>query len=149
MTKEEYQEALLVELEKNKLEISEKFDLLLGKITDKITGIYIGIFTSQDGDGMFSIHANAEGPDLYVRQKEIEEFAWLFDPRISPGKIEPFVPTFYDPFSTGFCVNDCIVDLVSTWFVENFSNKTFPEGVSFTIVSSEGYGTLTPIKLNK
>ena len=148
MTEPEYKQSLLTELEKNKLVISEKLDDLLENISEKITGIYIGIFPSQDGDGMFSIYANAEGKDLYVRQQEIKEYASLFDPKISPGKIEPFIPTF-DPFNVGFNVNDCLLDVVSNWFYSRFSKKQYPKGVTFVIVGRDDYGTITPIVLQK
>jgi hypothetical protein len=149
MTRADYELELLTELEKNKQDISTMLDMLLENISEKIKGIYIGIFPSQDGDGMFSIHANADGPDLYVRQQEIKEYASLFNPIILPGKIEPFVPTFYDPFNVEFDVNECLVDLVANWFYSNFSGKVYPQGVTFSIVGAEDYGTVTPLFLQK
>lgn len=146
MNKSEFENQIKIELTKNLSQISAQFDGLLGSLTEKIRGIYIGVFPSQDGDGFFNIHANADGPDLYVRQKEIQEFAELFGPKHTPNGIDPFIPTL-DPFNNDFDVNDCVVDTVANWVKENFSDKNFPEGVTFQIIGDEMYGTITPITL--
>ncbi|MEO9532686.1 MAG: DUF6389 family protein [Crocinitomicaceae bacterium] len=147
MGKPEFENQLKAELEKNKSSISINIDQLISNLTEKISGINIGIFTSQDGDGMFSIYANAIGPDLYVRQKEIKEYANLFDPKFTSNGIEPYIPTVDDPFEVDFDVNDCIVDLVALWLKASFSSKSFPDGAEFQIVGNDGYGTVTPLSL--
>lgn len=148
MTKQEFEKQLHESLEKNKSEISKNLDRLIQNLTDKITGIGIGIFPSQDGDGYFNIYTNANGPDLYVRQQEIKEFANLFNPQFSQNGIEPFIPIVDDPFDIEFDVNDSIVDNVSKWFQSTFSDKKYPENVSFKIYGSDGYGTLGTLDLS-
>jgi hypothetical protein len=149
MTKSEFENLLLPELEKNKANISEKFDQLIQNLSKSIVGIDIMIFTSQDGDGFFNIYANAQGPDLYVRQKEIEKFADLFEPKFTENGIEPYIPTVDDPFNVEFEVNDTIVDTVSKWIQINFANKNYPPGITFRVAGAEGYGTITPITLSE
>lgn len=147
MNESDFEKELIEALEQNKSSISDHLDGLIQNLTEKITGIDIGIFTSQDGDGHFSIYANAIGPDLYVRQKEIKEFANLFNPKYTTNGLEPHIPTL-DPFEVDFYVNDLIVDVVATWFQSSFSDKSYPENVVFRIVSPEDYGTVTPIELS-
>jgi hypothetical protein len=147
MDKLEFENQLKVELEKNKSEISTKIEKLKSNLTEKISGIDVGIFTSQDGDGMFSIYANALGTDLYVRQKEIQDYASLFDPKFTENGIEPYISTVEDPFDLDFDLNDCIVDTVAEWLKSICHSISFPEGISFQIIGTESYGTITPISL--
>jgi|GEM_PF-4862624 len=147
MNKSEYENQLLLELEKNKDNISEKLDCLIQNLTKDIVGIDIMIFASQEEDGYFSIYAHALGSDLYVRQKEIQNFASLFDPKFTEYGIEPYIPMIDATFDE-FEVNDPIVNTVSKWIQINFSKKNHPPNITFRVDGADGYGTITPIVIS-
>jgi hypothetical protein len=69
------------------------------------------IFPDQDGEGTFGVRVSLTGPDLYVLNKAIEEFADIIDVKHTPTGLEPNVPLM-DPFDSNFEVNDALSDVV-------------------------------------
>jgi hypothetical protein len=114
MTREEFQRQLLNELNKHKSVIAEKIDRLIENIPEKAKTLDLQLFPSQDGDGMFSICASVDGPDLYVLNKAIKDYAYLFDPIHTQEGISPHIPTI-GGIAVDFNVNDLVVDSVSHW----------------------------------
>src|ERR1700739_2329425 len=114
MIKEELQKQLLTELNKNESNVIEKINRLLKNIPVKAKMLNLQIFPSQDGDGMFSIYAGVDGPDLYVLSKAIKEYADIFNPKHTANGIVPYIPTIYNS-NVDYDVNDVIVDCTAKW----------------------------------
>jgi len=126
---------LSVELEKHSRHASKAIQLNLE------------IFTSQDGDGFFSIRANLEGPDLYVLNKAIDKVADIFDPKYVDGEITPYIPTV-DPFDIEYEANDVVVDSAAKWLSKLWGNLDVEKiSIPTFIIGHDEYGTTTPIQL--
>ncbi|WP_223789919.1 DUF6389 family protein [Marinicella meishanensis] len=142
-----FEEELKEVLEKNSQNALNALNTLFKNIPAKATEIDINIFTSQDGDGFFSIRADLNGPDLYVLNKEIKDCADIFDPRIIDGEIIPYVPTV-DPFDTELEINDIVVDCAAAWIASIWPkvNKQSCQ-LPVSIIGHDEYGTTTPLTL--
>lgn len=117
-------------------------------LPEKAEGLEFGVHPSQDPDGMFSVVVHLVGPDLYVLNKAIDGNRRLFDVRYEGQKVVPSVPVF-DPNEVDFELNDVIVDTTVNWLRALWSEfGELKRAIPVTIFGEDGYGTLTPVKLN-
>ena len=114
MTSDQFQKELLFELNKHESLTIRKIEKLLEHIPEKAKVLEFSISPSEDGDGIFGIYANVDGPDLYVLNKTMQDYAAIFNIKHTPEGIIPYVPTV-DPFDEEFDVNDSVVECVSKW----------------------------------
>jgi hypothetical protein len=123
----------------------------LGSILDHLPqmtrAIEIEVFPDQDGEGTFSVRVGLDGPDLYVLNKAIGEWAELFSVRHTEHGLEPSVPLM-DPFEESFQVNDAVVDCAAEWLQGVWRALGDPNvEVPITVVGHDDYGTITPLTL--
>ena len=115
----------------------------------KTRAMNIEVFPDQDGEGTFTIRVGLDGPDLYVLNKAIDEWADLFDVRLTRTGLEPAVPLM-EPGAESFDVNDAIVDCSARWLQQVWESIDNPQlDVPVTVVGHEGYGTVTPLVLHR
>lgn len=147
MTEAEFQRQLLNELDKHETDVIDRINLLLENIPSNSKSLDLGIFPSQDGDGMFSIYASVDGPNLFVLIKSLEKYASIFAPKHTANGIIPFIPNV-DRRMVDFEVNDVVVDCVAKWLLGIWqkTNKNKLQVPTY-IIADEDYGTITPIEL--
>ncbi|PME31439.1 hypothetical protein BCV39_22365 [Vibrio sp. 10N.286.55.E10] len=146
-----FEEELNIELLKHSDSAISLLRRLFENIPSNAREVHIEIFPSQDGDGLFSVYVSLDGPDLYVLNKSIQEFASIFDPKCIGTKIEPYIPTI-DPFDAdvGFDVNDVVVDCAAKWVQLIWSQiGDLEPSLPVRVFGQDGYGSLTPIDLRK
>lgn len=140
--------------------LSEVFSEHLGIAADRLVetikhlptktrAMHIEVFPDQDGEGTFTIRVVLDGSDLYALNKAIDEWADLFDVRLTRTGLEPPVPLM-EPGAESFDVNDTIVDCSARWLQMVWESIGSPRvDVPVTVVGHEGYGTVTPLVLHK
>lgn len=117
-------------------------------LPEKTESIEMMIFPDQDGEGTFSLRISLTGPDLYVLNNAITDFANIIDVKHTPEGLMPNVPLM-DPFDSNFEVNDALCDVVCEWLEAIWKlSETDKLELPVTIVADEGYGTKLPKKLN-
>lgn len=148
MTQSEFRAALQAVLAEHSSEAARRIQSTLTRIPPQARALAFEVFTSQDGEGMFSVRAALDGPDLYLLNKAIDQTADIFEVQMLETGLEPAVP-MVDRDEVDFEVNDTIVDTVAAWL----------RGVWATVDSSrlripvhidghDGYGTITPLQLH-
>lgn len=129
-----FEEELSSELAKHSGSIASSLKELFAKLPENTREIHIEVFANQDGDGMFSVYVSLEGPDMYVLNKSIEEYACLFEPKYVGTTIKPYIPTV-DPFEVDFEVNDVVVDCVANWIKSIWERpKVLPSSIPVIVV---------------
>ena len=89
-----------------------------------------------------------DGPDLYVINKGIEDCALLFDTKMVDGELVPAMPLM-DPFDEDFSVHATLTDCAADWLTAVWDGVDHHAiRIPVTIVSHDGYGSRTPIKLS-
>ncbi|MCH8045674.1 MAG: hypothetical protein IID44_18340 [Planctomycetes bacterium] len=120
---------------------------VLRNLPAKTRGIDIEVFPDQDGEGTFSVRVGLDGPDLYVLNKAIDEWADLFCVRHTEKGLEPPVPLM-EPGAESFEVNDIVVDCAAEWVQAVWQALGDPQPtVPVTVVGHDDYGTVTPLIL--
>lgn len=84
---------------------ANRLSQIIKHLPAKTCSIDVNVFPDQDGEGTFTIRVGLDGPDLYVLNKAIDEWADLFDVRHTSTGLEPPVP-LVEPGAEGFEVND-------------------------------------------
>ena len=145
MDKDRYRLELLRILHAHSERAQETLHQLKLALPDKAVSVQIGIHPSQDPDGIFSVVAHLDGPDIYVMTKAIDGCRVLFEVRFQDGVLVPDVPTF-DPFSTAceFEINDVIVDTAAEWLEDLWARfEGLAPGVSVFVFGEDGYGSFS------
>ncbi|MDW3194668.1 MAG: DUF6389 family protein [Cytophagales bacterium] len=148
MNEEEYRKALLEVLIGLEQQVIDQLKLAIQRLPEKTRGIELMIFPDQDGEGTFSLRVVLEGPDSFVLNKAISDYADLISVRHTSGGLVPEVPLM-DPFDVEFEVNDVLSDVIGDWLSkvwENVDNTALKLPV--TIVADEEYGHDLPMQLN-
>ncbi len=148
MEENEYKIELRKVLDENSANAIKRLNSTLKIIPEKSKSIELMIFPDQDGEGTFGVRISLTGPDLYVLNKAIEDYANIIDVKHTSNGLEPNVPMM-DPFDSNFEVNDALSDIVGEW-LKSIWNQAEARNINLpvTIVADEGYGTILPIKLN-
>ncbi|WBU64592.1 DUF6389 family protein [Paracoccus aerodenitrificans] len=116
-------------------------------LPEKTRSVRIMVHVPQDAEGMFSVVVHLDGPDLFVLNKAIGDFRYLFDVRVVNGAITPDVPLF-DPFDQPFSVNDAIVDIAMVWVKELWATfGGMKVHLPVTIEGEDGFGSTPTISL--
>jgi hypothetical protein len=109
--------------------------------------IELMIFVDQDGEGFLTVRVTLDGPDLYTINKTINDCALLFDTKMVDGEMVPRMPLM-DPFDEDFSVHDTLTNCAADWLTALWDGVDHHSiGIPVTIVSHDGYGSRTPIKL--
>lgn len=145
LTEREYSSQLINSIDSHKDPVLERISKLLSVIPEKATGLDITIFPSQDWDGTFNIYANIEGPDLFVLQKNIEEYASIFSIKHTENGIEPKVP-YLEPNRQAFEVNEVLTNSIGKWLFDILKEVDLSKvSIPIKICSDEGWGETLPI----
>lgn len=120
MTEEDYKKKLIEALDREKVSIILNLNSFLQKIPSEAVRVNIIISPSQDGEGDFCIHGGLNGPDLYVLNKEAEDWTNILDIKHGTNGFEPDFP-MVDPFSVDFYVNDIIEKVFAKWLDDHWS----------------------------
>lgn len=149
MTAEEYRTALKEVLKSHEPLALEQLRAIKKHLPEKAAQLIVGIHPGQSEEGFFDVMVHLEGPDRYVLNKHIEVYRSLFAVQCIDGNMKPDVPMFSQA-STGFSVNDMIVDTCMDW-IENLWAKFGGVGIPAMIFAEDGYGSvdskplLTPV----
>ncbi len=147
MDKHTLEEELNRELEKHSNTAKNAIQVVLNALPEKAKQLNFEIFPAQDGDGFFTIRVILDGPDLYVLNKSISEFANIFDPKYIDGEISPYIPTV-DPFDIDYEANDVIVNCAANWLANLWNGLNISKvSIPVYVVGHNDYGTVTPRKL--
>jgi len=147
MDEKTYRYQLSSDLQLHTAEAARRIRHVLKNLPPRTRSVELIVFPTQDGDGTFSIRASLEGPDLYVLNKAIKEFADIFDVIYTEGGVEPEVP-LVNPFDTGFQVNDAIADCAAQWLQQVWRTlEDVKPSIPITILADSDCATLTPIVL--
>ena len=148
MTESEFTSALRAVLDSHSVRVTSTMRQLLAALPAKAQSLNFEVFPSQDGEGDFSIRANLDGPDLYVLNKAINEYADLFVVRWTETGVDPPVPIVAST-TTEFEVNDVVVDCAASWLRDVWESLGDVEcSIPIRIVGHDDYGTSTPIDLH-
>lgn len=147
MTRSEFQATLRAVLADHARDAANRIQLTLARIPPKALALEFEIFTSQDGEGMFSVRMGLEGPDAYLLNKAIDESADIFKVKMLEEGYVPPVP-MVDPDAVEFDVNDTIVDTVAVWLQSVWSTvNSSALRIPVRIDGHDDYGTVTPLQL--
>jgi len=146
MNSVEFGTALREELAKHSAEAARRIGEILARIPAKARSLDLEVFPSQDGDGFFGVRASFDGPDLYVLNKPIDQFADIIEPKYTEAGVVPAIPLLDTP-NAGFAVNDVVVDSVATWLKSVWESLDSSARIPVRVVGHDGYGTITPLAL--
>ncbi len=147
MQEDQYISELIEVLQAQSEKASTCMKRVLERVPEKAQMLNFEIFPDQDGEGAFSVHANVDGPDLFVLNKQIESVASIFDVVHTPTGFEPSVPML-DPFETEFDYENVVVDCVAHWVKQLWGDQDNRNiFIPVAIVGHEGAGNATPIYL--
>jgi hypothetical protein len=122
-----------------------QLDGIRNTLSQKAKSVEVGIHLPQDEEGFFSIVVHPIGPDLFVLNKSIEPYRYLFDVRFIDGKLQPEVPLF-EPDDVSFSVNDVIVDVSMGW-LKHLWEQSGGVGLPAQAFGEDGYGSVGSIRL--
>ncbi|MCU7811451.1 MAG: hypothetical protein KZQ77_09455 [Candidatus Thiodiazotropha sp. (ex Notomyrtea botanica)] len=147
MDEQTFELQLNAELVKHSDNAKNAMQRIIDSLPEKARQLNLEIFGAQDGDGLFSIRANLDGPDLYVLNKTIDHVADIFDPKYVNGEITPYIPTV-DPFDIEYEANDVVVDCAAKWLSQLWEQLVIAQvHIPVFIIGHDEYGTITPIQL--
>lgn len=148
MKETKYKIELQKVLNENSQESINKLNSVIPLIPEKTRSVQIIIFPDQDGEGTFGVRVVLDGPDLFVLNKVIKDFADIIDVVHTPKGLVPPVPLM-DPFNSKFEVNDVLSDVVGEW-VGSIWGQINSESITvpITLVSDDGWGTIFPKSLS-
>ena len=148
MKETKYRLELRKVLDENTQEAVNKLNTIIPLLPLKTKSVQIMIFPEQDGEGTFGVRVLLDGPDLFVLNKTIKDFADLINVRHTPKGLTPPVPLL-DPFKSKFEVNDVLSDVVGDW-VYTLWDQVDSEilEVPITLVAEAGWGSIFPKSLN-
>lgn len=147
MNQEAFKQELEEVLSKHNENAIQRINKVLNILPIKTKSVYLMVFPSQDGDGNFSVSVNLDGQDLYILNKQIQEYSEIFSPKYVYSEINPYIPTV-DPFNLDFEVNDTVANIVVEWLALLWKNvKSENVIIPVYICVDEDYGSTPFIKI--
>ncbi|MGY0653054.1 DUF6389 family protein [Luteimonas sp. A537] len=147
MTRSDYIRDIQIILDAHSREAASRVLAVLGLVPPKATAVTIDVHVDQDGEGFLGVRVGLAGPDLFVLNRAISPHAQLFDTRMTTTGLEPPLPLM-EPLGEDFSVQDTLTDCAAIWVTAVWAQAKPQEfNLPVTVMSSEGYGTITPIKL--
>jgi hypothetical protein len=140
MTADEYKTALQSILSAHVQPVLARLAIIKQSLPQKARQVMVGVHPGQSEEGFFDIVVHLDGPDLYVLQKAIAPYRFLFEVKCIDGQMQPDVPMF-DPNEAAFSVNDAIVDTCTEW-VECLWQQLGGVGLPALVFGEDGYGTV-------
>lgn len=147
MTRDKYIKEVGTVLEAHRPHAATELAAALALVPPKAKRITLDIFVDQDGEGFLDVRVGLDGPDLHVLGKAIEPHAQLFETRMTEDGLTPPLPLM-DPFGEEFSVHDTLTDCAASWIASLWRQLSPSVGLPVVVQSPEGYGSITPIKLN-
>lgn len=120
MTEKAYKEELNKSIDKEKDLILRNLNSFLQQVPPEAIRVNIIISPSQDGDGSFCIHGGLNGPNLYVLNKQIEDWNTIIVIKNTSLGFDLDFPML-DPFSLDFYANDVIDQVFIKWFDDHWN----------------------------
>lgn len=141
MNQDRFKQELAEVLLKHSENAVQRINKVLTFLPAETKSVSIMISLNQDGDGDFSVYISLDGPDLYVLNKQIQEYFEIFSPTYNKSGLNPYIPTV-DPFDVDFEVNDTVADVVVEW-LSSLWKKVKSENVTVPvyICVDEDYGS--------
>lgn len=125
----------------------QRISKVLSILPIETKSVSIMVSPNQDGDGCFSVFLSLDGHDLYVLNKQIQDYFEIFSPKYSNSGLNPYIP-IVDPFNVDFDVNDIVADIVVKWLILLWKNiKSDNINVPVFIYIDEDYGSTPFVKL--
>lgn len=149
MKQSEYIQAVSVVLDAFSEDVRKKIGDLGPRIPASTRNAEITIYVDDDGEGFLSVRVQLDGPDLYVLNKQIRDYAELFATRMVDTEMVPPLPLM-EPDAYEFSVQHTLADCAADWLAgiwKKVDSDLFKIPVS--IVAHDDYGTRTPIILRK
>jgi hypothetical protein len=140
MTADEYKAVLKSVLQVHSQSALERLNTIKQSLPQKARQVMVGVHPGQSEEGFFDIVVHLDGPDLYVLNKAIAPYRFLFEVKCIDGQMQPDVPMF-DPDEAVFSVNDAIVDTCMEW-VEGLWQRLGGVVLPAFVFGEEGYGTV-------
>jgi hypothetical protein len=148
MTREEYIQRVESVLSEHTVRAASRLGAALARVPSKAQKVEIEIFVDQDGEGFLDVRVGLVGPDLFVLNRAVADYAELFGTRMTPTGLDPALPLM-EPSVESFSVHDTLTDCAASWLATVWSQT---QRASFrlpvSVVSHEGYGTTTPFDLS-
>ena len=94
-------------------------------LPSKTERLLIGVHLSQDEEGGFHIRMHAAGPDQYVLNRAIAEWAVLFEGRTFAFVGTPANMPMFDPFDLPFPVAETLVEESIAWLERLWARAAF------------------------
>ncbi len=149
MNESAYRSSLLSVLAGHSEDAGRRIRLLMENLPPKARSVEFNVLPWQDGEGGFSIRANLDGPDLYVLNKAIDEYAEIFRVIHAQSGFVPDVPMM-NGYGEDFDVCNVIVDCAAHWLRSVWQTlRDMQPSIPVTVVCVEGYGTVTPLVLHQ
>jgi hypothetical protein len=147
MTRDEYIREVGRILEGHHESAKSQLIAALALIPPAANRIAFDIFVDQDGEGFLDVRLGVDGPGLYGLNQAIAPHAELFATRMTQDGLDPALPLM-NPGEEAFSVHDALTDCAAAWVVKLW-NQVDHRGINVPVdvISSEGYGTTTPIGL--
>ncbi|MDH6193584.1 hypothetical protein M2272_000205 [Mycobacterium frederiksbergense] len=143
MGSDEYRQLLARTLTAHSELAASRLRAIVAALPERATGIEVGVFPDQDGEGTFDVSVALAGPDSYVLNQAIAAHRELFTFN-HDNAAEIDLPMFGSR-AAGFCVQDVIVDAVADWVESLWSAGIGDRSpVGCFIFGDEDYGTTTP-----
>lgn len=148
MTRSAYEVAVAKVLAQFTDHATQNLRAVFSKLPEKTTGVELEICVDQDGEGFLNVQVSLNGPDLYILNRTISEYALLFGTHMTEKGLSSGLPLM-DPWNEEFEVSDALTDCAADWLVQVWKRTgiTLLE-IPVTIQSHDQYGDRAPIELN-
>jgi hypothetical protein len=148
MTRDDYIHQVEAVLSEHTARAANRLGAALAHMPPKAKRVEIEIFVDQDGEGFLSIRVGLVGPDLFVLNRAIADYADLFGTQMTPTGFDPALPLM-PARNNSFSVHDTLTDCAASWLSLVWS-QTAHAGLRLpvTVVSHDNYGTTTPFDLH-
>ncbi|MEO9953131.1 DUF6389 family protein [Nonlabens sp.] len=120
MTEKTYEEELYKSFDKEKVLILKNLNSFLRQVPPEAIRVNIIISPNQEGDGSFCIHGGLNGPNLYVLNKQVEDWNTIIVIKNTSLGFDLDFPML-DPFSLDFYANDVIDQVFIKWFDDHWN----------------------------
>jgi len=148
MTRDEYIQQVQAILTEHTAQAVARLSSALKVVPSTARKVVIEIFVDQDGEGFLDVRVALDGPDLVALNRAITSHAELFKTRMTQSGLDPALPLM-EPGGEAFSVHDALTDCAASWLSSvwrEVDRRNFRLPV--TVVSHDGYGTITPLHLD-
>lgn len=149
MTEKEYADEVARVLARWDDDAKKRIEALAGRIPANARKAEITIFLDQNGEGALNISMSLEGPDLYVLNKAIREYASIFETKHGLDGFSSGLPMM-EPDADDFSLSHVLADCAVRW-IEGVWKKIDPAPfkIPVWIIVHEDYGTRRRVELKK